>query len=61
MAHPLEADHMGKAARQRVLRLFTWDAAVDECLEAYREARECERSSWSRRRLWSDSSSSSFC
>jgi len=37
MSHPVEADVMGEAARQRVLRLFTWDAAVAECLKAYRE------------------------
>jgi len=35
IAHPDEADRMGEAARQRVLRLFTWDAAVCKCLEAY--------------------------
>jgi glycosyltransferase involved in cell wall biosynthesis len=38
MKHPQEADRMGGAARQRVLRLFTWDAAVTECLKAYRAA-----------------------
>jgi glycosyltransferase involved in cell wall biosynthesis len=38
MTHPAEADRMGEAARQRVMRLFTWDAAADKCLEAYREA-----------------------
>jgi glycosyltransferase involved in cell wall biosynthesis len=38
MAHPAEAAQMGAAARQRVLRLFTWDLAADKCLEAYREA-----------------------
>jgi len=38
MTHRAEADRMGEAARQRVLRLFTWDAAVDKCLKAYREA-----------------------
>jgi glycosyltransferase involved in cell wall biosynthesis len=35
MDHPSSADKMGEAARQRVLRLFTWDAAVAECLKAY--------------------------
>ena len=38
MTHSVEADRMGEAARQRVLRLFTWDAAAEKCLEAYREA-----------------------
>jgi glycosyltransferase involved in cell wall biosynthesis len=35
MHHRAIADRMGEAARQRVLRLFTWDAAVSECLKAY--------------------------
>ena len=38
MDHPVEADRMGDAARQRVLRLFTWDAAAEKCLEAYRQS-----------------------
>jgi glycosyltransferase involved in cell wall biosynthesis len=38
MDHPSSADKMGAAARRRVLRLFTWDAAVAECLKAYRQA-----------------------
>ncbi len=38
MNHPMVADKMGEAARKRVLRRFTWDAAVTECLKAYKEA-----------------------
>jgi len=37
ITHRAEADRMGEAARQSVLRLFTWDAAADKCLKAYRE------------------------
>ena len=33
--HPAEAARMGLAARERVLEKFTWDAAVNRCLEAY--------------------------
>ena len=33
--HPAEAAAMGRAARERVLRLFTWGAVVDRCLAAY--------------------------
>jgi len=39
MAHPIAAARMGEAARQRVLRLFTWDAAAQRCLQAYRQHR----------------------
>jgi glycosyltransferase involved in cell wall biosynthesis len=37
MKNPEAADKMGEAARHRVLRLFTWDAAVAKCLESYRQ------------------------
>ena len=33
--HPAERDAMGRAARERVLRLFTWDAVVQRCLDIY--------------------------
>jgi len=35
--HPIEARRMGQVARERVLKLFTWDRVVERCLEAYRE------------------------
>ena len=33
--HPEEANKMGQAARQRVLRKFTWPSVVQRCLEIY--------------------------
>ena len=38
-AHPAEAAVMGRAARQRVLKHFTWKATVERCLEIYRQCR----------------------
>jgi glycosyltransferase involved in cell wall biosynthesis len=40
MDHPVEADLMGRAARECVLRQFTWNAAVSECLNAYHAPRD---------------------
>jgi len=34
--HPGECRAMGEAARERVLRLFTWPAVVRRCLDIYR-------------------------
>ena len=36
--HPEEAVEMGRAGRQRVLTLFTWQSVVAKCLEAYAAA-----------------------
>jgi glycosyltransferase involved in cell wall biosynthesis len=36
--HPAEAVEMGRAGRQRVLTLFTWQSVVTKCLEAYAAA-----------------------
>ncbi len=36
--HPAEVESMGRAARQRVEREFSWPAVVHRCLEAYQEA-----------------------
>lgn len=33
--HPADAEHMGKAARRRVLDEFTWPQVVQRCLEIY--------------------------
>ena len=33
--HPQEVARMGRNARERVLRLFTWERVVDRCLAAY--------------------------
>jgi len=33
--HPVEAQRMGQAARQRVLKQFSWPAVVDRCLNIY--------------------------
>ena len=33
--HPIDAVRMGRLARERVLRCFTWPAVVDRCLDAY--------------------------
>ena len=33
--HPQELARMGTAARDRVVRMFTWPAVVKRCLEAY--------------------------
>jgi len=33
--HPVEADAMGRAARERICTHFTWNAVVDRCLLAY--------------------------
>ena len=33
--HPEDARRMGQAARERVLKVFTWPAVVKRCLEAY--------------------------
>jgi glycosyltransferase involved in cell wall biosynthesis len=33
--HPVEAQRMGEAARERVLERFTWWAVVERCLRAY--------------------------
>lgn len=36
--HPAAAETMGQAARERVLKLFTWDTVVQRCLDIYRHA-----------------------
>ena len=36
--HPAEAAEMGRAGRQKVLTLFTWQSVVMKCLEAYAAA-----------------------
>jgi len=36
--HPAEARAMGRAARQRVLERFTWEAVVERCLHWYADA-----------------------
>jgi glycosyltransferase involved in cell wall biosynthesis len=38
--HPEIARSMGQAARERVLRDFTWDRVATNCIRAYREAIE---------------------
>jgi glycosyltransferase involved in cell wall biosynthesis len=38
LAHPEKAREMGKAGRERVMRLFTWDRVVERCLHAYGRA-----------------------
>jgi glycosyltransferase involved in cell wall biosynthesis len=35
--------NMGKAARERVLKLFTWENAAREMVEVYREAIDAHR------------------
>ena len=35
LSRPVEADRMGKDARQRVLARFNWPAVVERCLDAY--------------------------
>jgi glycosyltransferase involved in cell wall biosynthesis len=35
IAHPEHAVEMGRRAREKVLREFTWDRVVDRCLAAY--------------------------
>lgn len=37
--HPVEAAAMGRAARKRVLNLFSWPAVVERCLKVYRECK----------------------
>jgi len=37
--HPDEAAAMGRAARKRVVELFSWPAVVDRCLKAYQECK----------------------
>jgi glycosyltransferase involved in cell wall biosynthesis len=35
--HPVEVERMGAAARERVLKDFTWPQVVNRCLESYSE------------------------
>lgn len=36
--HPEDARRMGERSRERVLRMFTWPAVVQRCLQVYRSA-----------------------